>query len=175
MAYIKRTSVDAYKSQRRGGKGVAGLTTREDDFAVDVFITSTHRYLLFFTNKGRVYRLRAWEIPEAGRQARGTAIVNLLELEPGEKVTAGIKLHGDEEDMFLIMSTKNGMIKKTPLEQYNNIRRSGITAISLKEGDELIGSRLTDGSYDIVLVTEKGQDIRFQEKDVRPMGRNAMG
>lgn len=175
FGYIKRTSVDAYRSQRRGGKGVAGLTTREDDFAVDLFITSTHRYLMFFTNKGRVYKLRAWQIPEAGRQARGTAVVNLLELEPDEKITAGIKIHGDEEDMFLIMATKNGMVKKTPLEQYSNIRRSGITAISLKDGDELIGIRLTDGSYDIMLVTEKGQSIRFKEKDVRPMGRTAMG
>lgn len=175
FGYIKRTSVDEYRSQRRGGKGVAGLTTREDDFAVDMFITSTHRHLLFFTNKGRVYKLRAWQIPEAGRQARGTAIVNLLQLESDEKITAGIKLHGDEEDMFLIMATKDGMVKKTPLEQYANVRKGGIAAIKLRDGDELIGSRLTDGSYDIIIVTEMGLSIRFKESDVRPMGRNSIG
>jgi DNA gyrase subunit A len=175
FGYIKRTPIDTYKSQKRGGKGIAGLTTREDDFAVDVFITSTHRYLLFFTSKGRVYKLRAWQIPEAGRQARGTAIVNLLQLDSDEKVTAGIKIHGDEKDMYLVMATKQGMIKKTPLEQYENIRKGGIAAITLKEGDELIGTRLTDGSYDIILVTENGMSIRFSEKDVRPMGRTSMG
>ncbi len=175
FGYIKRTPIDTYKSQKRGGKGIAGLTTREDDFAVDLFITSTHRYLLFFTNKGRVYKIRAWQIPEAGRQARGTAIVNLLQLDSDEKITAGIKIHGDEKNMYLIMATKQGMIKKTPLEQYENIRKGGIAAITLKEDDELIGIRLTDGSYDIVLVTENGMSIRFCEKDVRPMGRTSMG
>lgn len=175
FGYIKRTPIDTYKSQRRGGKGITGLTTREDDFAVDLFITSTHRYLLFFTSKGRVYKIRAWQIPEAGRQARGTAIVNLLQLDSDEKITAGIKIHGDEKDMYLIMATKQGMIKKTPLEQYENIRKGGIAAITLKEGDELIGTRLTDGSYDIILVTENGMSIRFSEKDVRPMGRTSMG
>lgn len=175
FGYIKRTPIDAYRSQKRGGKGITGLTTREDDFVVDMFTTSTHRYLMFFTNKGRVYKLRAWQIPEAGRQARGTAIVNLLQLEAGEKITAGIKLHGDEKDMFLIMATKSGMIKKTPLEQYDNIRKGGIIAINLKEDDELIGTRLTDGSYDIILVTRNGMSIRFREKDVRPMGRTSTG
>ncbi|NLB77835.1 MAG: DNA gyrase subunit A [Clostridiaceae bacterium] len=175
FGYIKRTPIDTYKSQRRGGKGIAGLTTREDDFAVDLFITSTHRYLLFFTNKGRVYKIRAWQIPEAGRQARGTAIVNLLQLDSDEKITAGIKIHGDEKDMYLIMATKRGMIKKTPLEQYENIRKGGIAAITLKEDDELIGIRLTDGSYDIVLVSENGMSIRFSEKNARPMGRTSMG
>jgi len=175
FGYIKRTPIDTYKSQKRGGKGITGLTTREDDFATDVFITSTHRYLLFFTSKGNVYKLRAWEIPEAGRHARGTAIVNLLQLDNDEKVTAAIKIHGDEKGMYLIMATKQGMIKKTPLEQYENIRKSGIAAITLKEGDELIGTRLTDGTYDIILVTEKGMAIRFSEKDVRPMGRTSMG
>ncbi len=175
FGYIKRTPIDTYKSQKRGGKGIAGLTTREDDFAVDLFITSTHRFIMFFTNKGRVYKLRAWQIPEAGRQARGTAIVNLLQLDSDEKITAGIKIHGDEKDMYLIMATKQGMVKKTPLEQYENIRKGGIAAITLKEGDELIGTRLTDGSYDIILVTENGLSIRFSEKDVRPMGRTSMG
>lgn len=175
FGYIKRTPIDTYKSQKRGGKGIAGLTTREDDFAVDLFITSTHRYLLFFTSKGRVYKLRAWQIPEAGRQARGTAIVNLLQLDNDEKITAGIKIHGDEKNMYLIMATKKGMIKKTPLEQYENIRKGGIVAITLRDGDELIGTRLTDGSYDIILVTENGMSIRFSEKNVRPMGRTSMG
>ena len=173
--YIKRTPVDAYRSQRRGGKGVLGLTTREDDFVTDIFTTSTHRHLLFFTNKGKVYKLRAWQIPEAGRHARGTAVVNLLELDSDEKITAGIKLHGDEENMYLFMATKNGMVKKTPLEQYANIRRGGIAAITLKEGDELIGTRVTDGSFDIFLVTKNGMSIRFNEKDARPMGRASMG
>lgn len=175
FGYIKRTPIDAYKSQRRGGKGITGLTTREDDFVVDMFTTSTHRYLMFFTNKGKVYKLRAWQIPEAGRQARGTAIVNLLQLEAGEKITAAIKLHGDEKNMYLIMATKQGMIKKTPLDQYDNIRKGGIIAINLKEDDELIGTRLTDGSYDIILVTRNGMSIRFGEKDVRPMGRTSTG
>ncbi len=175
FGYIKRTPIDAYKSQKRGGKGITGLTTREDDFVVDMFTTSTHRYLMFFTNKGKVYKLRAWQIPEAGRQARGTAIVNLLQLEADEKVTAAIKLHGDEKDLYLIMATKKGMIKKTPLEQYDNIRKGGIIAINLKEDDELIGTRLTDGSYDIILVTRNGMSIRFGEKDVRPMGRTSTG
>ncbi|NLM75806.1 MAG: DNA gyrase subunit A [Clostridiaceae bacterium] len=173
--YIKRTPVDAYRSQRRGGKGVLGLTTREDDFVTDIFTTSTHRHLLFFTNKGKVFKLRAWEIPEAGRQARGTAVVNLLQLDSDEKITAGIKLHGDEKDMYLFMATKKGMVKKTPLEQYANIRSSGIAAINLKEGDELIGTRITDGSFDIFLITKKGMAIRFNEKDARPMGRASMG
>lgn len=175
FGYIKRTPVDAYRSQKRGGKGVSALTTREDDFVEDIFTTSTHRYLMFFTNKGRVYKLRAWQIPEAGRQARGTAVVNLLQLESDEKITAGIKLHGDEKDMYLIMATKNGMIKKTPLEQYENIRKGGIVAINLRENDELIGTRLTDGSYDILLITKHGMAIRFKEKDVRPMGRSSTG
>ncbi len=175
FGYIKRTPIDAYKSQKRGGKGIAGLTTREDDFVVDMFTTSTHRYLLFFTNKGKAYKLRAWQIPEAGRQARGTAIVNLLQLDSDEKITSTIKLHGDEKNMYLIMATKSGMVKKSPLEQYDNVRKGGIVAITLKEDDELIGTRLTDGTYDILLVTKNGMSIRFREKDVRPMGRTSMG
>ncbi|NLU53010.1 MAG: DNA gyrase subunit A [Clostridiaceae bacterium] len=173
--YIKRTPVDAYKSQKRGGKGITGLTTREDDFVTDIFTTSTHRYLMFFTNKGKAYKIRAWQIPEAGRQARGTAIVNLLQLDSDEYITSVIKLHGDEKNMFLIMATRDGMVKKTPLEQYENIRKGGLAAITLREGDELIGTRLTDGSYDIFLVTKNGMSIRFKEKDVRPMGRTSMG
>jgi DNA gyrase subunit A len=175
FGYIKRTSIDAYRSQKRGGKGVAGLQTRENDFVEDIFITSTHRYLMFFTDKGRVYKLRAWEIPEAGRQARGTAIVNLLQLDRDEKINTIIKLHGDEKNMYIFMATRKGMVKKTPISQYEHIRKGGILAINLKEGDELIGTRITDGSYDIILVTRKGMSIRFREKDVRPMGRNSMG
>jgi len=175
FGYIKRTSCSAYRSQKRGGKGITGLTTREDDFVVDMFTTTTHKYLMFFTNKGRAYKLRAWQIPEAGRQARGTAIVNLLELEPGEKINAFIRLDGDEKGAYLVMATKNGMIKKTPLEQYENIRKGGIQAITLREGDELIETRLSYGKDDIILITRNGMSIRFSEKDVRPMGRTSMG
>ncbi len=175
FGYIKRIPVDAYKSQKRGGKGIAGLTTREDDFAVDMFTTTTHQYLMFFTNKGKAYKLRAWQIPEAGRQARGTAIVNLLQLDSDEKINAVIRLNGDEKNMYLLMATKSGMVKKTPLEQYDNIRKGGILAITLKDDDELIDTRLTDGSHDIMLITRNGMSIRFREKDVRPMGRTSMG
>ena len=175
FGYIKRTSIDAFRSQKRGGKGVSGLTTREEDFVKDIYITSTHKYLLFFTNKGRVYKLRAWQIPEAGRQARGTAIVNLLQLEAGEKITAGIKLSGREQGLFLVMSTRLGVVKKTPLAQYENIRKGGLAAITLREGDELIGTRLTDGAHEIMLITVQGMSIRFREKDVRPMGRTSQG
>lgn len=175
FGYIKRTTIDAFHSQKRGGKGIAGLTTREEDFVVDMFVTSTHRYLLFFTNSGRVYKLRAWQIPEAGRQARGSAIVNLLQLEPDEKITAVIKLNGREQGMYLMMATRNGMVKKTPLAQYYNIRKGGLAAIILKEGDELISTRLTDGAHEIMLITRFGMSIRFREKDVRPMGRTSQG
>lgn len=173
--YIKRTSIDAYKSQKRGGKGIAGLTTREDDFVTDIYITTTHHYLMFFTNKGRVYKLRAWNIPEAGRQAKGTAIVNLLELDPDETINTVITTTGEEEDMYLFMATKGGMVKKTPLEQYEHIRKGGLLAVTLRENDELIEVRLTDGSHDILLITKNGMSIRFKEKDVRPMGRTSMG
>lgn len=173
--YIKRTSVDVYKSQKRGGKGITALTTREDDFVTDIYTATTHHYLLFFTNKGKVYKLRAWEIPEAGRQAKGTAIVNLLELGPDEKVSAVITITGEEEDMYLFMATRNGMVKKTPLEQYNNIRKGGLIAVTLKENDELIEVRLTDGNDDVLLITKNGMAIRFQESDVRSMGRTSQG
>lgn len=173
--YIKRTSTDAYKSQKRGGKGVLGLTTREDDFVTDIYTTKTHNFILFFTNKGKVYKLRAWDVPEAGRQARGTAIVNLLEVEPDEKISAVITITGKEENMYLFMATRQGMVKKTPLDQYENIRRSGLLAVSLKENDELIEVRLTDGSHDILLITKNGMSIRFSEKDVRSTGRTSLG
>lgn len=173
--YIKRTSIDAYKSQKRGGKGITGLTTREDDFVTDIYTTTTHHYLLFFTNKGKVYKLRAWNIPEAGRQAKGTAIVNLLELDSDEKINTVITITGEEENMYLFMATRGGMVKKTPLDQYENIRRGGLLAVSLLENDELIEVRLTDGTHDILLITKNGMCIRFKEKDVRPMGRTSQG
>ena len=173
--YIKRTSVDVYKSQKRGGKGITALTTREDDFVTDIYTTTTHHYLLFFTNKGKVYKLRAWEIPEAGRQAKGTAVVNLLELGPDEKVSAIITITGEEKDMYLFMATRQGMVKKTPLEQYNNIRKGGLNAVTLKEHDELIEVRLTEGNDDVILVTRNGMSIRFRESDVRSMGRTSQG
>ncbi len=173
--YIKRTSIDAYKSQKRGGKGITGLTTREDDFVTDIYTTTTHHYLLFFTNKGKVYKLRAWNIPEAGRQAKGTAIVNLLELDSDEKINTVITITGQEENMYLFMATRGGMVKKTPLDQYENIRKGGLLAVSLLENDELIEVRLTDGTHDILLITKNGMSIRFKEKDVRPMGRTSQG
>ncbi|MBP7176353.1 MAG: DNA gyrase subunit A [Thermoclostridium sp.] len=173
--YIKRTTIDNYKSQKRGGKGITGLTTREDDFVTNIYTTSTHRYILFFTNKGKVYKLRAWDIPEAGRQAKGTAIVNLLEMDADEKVNAVITLTGEEKGMYLFMATRGGMVKKTPLEQYLNIRKGGLLAVSLIDNDELIEVRLTDGSHDILLITKNGMSIRFREKDVRPMGRTSQG
>lgn len=173
--YIKRLPAYTYKSQRRGGRGIAGLSTREEDFVEDLFITSTHHYILFFTNKGRVYRLKAYEIPEAGRQAKGTAIVNILSLEQDEKINAVIPVEDYSHGLFLFMSTKNGTVKKTSLMEYDNIRKGGLTAIALREGDELVDVRLTDGSKDIVIVTEHGMAIRFNESDVRPLGRVSQG
>ncbi len=173
--YIKRIPADTYKSQKRGGKGITGLNTREDDFVEDLFITSTHNYIMFFTNKGKVYRLKAYQIPEAGRQARGTAIVNLLMLEPGEKVNAVIPIREYKEGLFLMMATRNGFVKKTEIMQYDNIRKGGLTAVTLREDDELIEVRLTDGDTDVILATANGMSIRFNEQDVRPMGRVAQG
>ena len=173
--YIKRLPADTYKSQRRGGRGITALQTREEDFVEHLFITSTHNYILFFTNKGRMYRLKAYEIPEAGRQAKGTALVNLLQLDSDEKVSAVIQIKGFEDEGFLIFMTKNGIIKKTELGQYSTSRSTGINAITLKEDDELISVKLTRGSTELIAVTKKGLAIRFDEKDVRSMGRNAMG
>jgi len=175
FGYIKRLPADTYKSQRRGGKGIVGLSTREEDFVENLFTTTTHNFILFFTNKGKVYRLKAYQIPEAGRQAKGTAIVNLLELDHDEKVTAVIPLLEYKEGLYLIMATKNGTVKKTDLMEYDNIRRGGLAAVTLRENDELIGVRLTDGSKDIILVTRKGMAIRFNETDVRPLGRVSQG
>ena len=175
LGYIKRMSVDNFKSQNRGGKGIKGMQTLEEDFIEDLLMTTTHHYLLFFTNMGRVYRLKTYEIPEAGRTARGTAIVNLLQLIPGEKVSAVIPIRTFEEGNYLFMATKMGMVKKTPACDFENIRKTGLQAITLREDDELIEVKNTDNQKDIFLVTRKGQCIRFHETDVRPMGRLAMG
>jgi DNA gyrase subunit A len=175
FGYIKRLPADTYKSQKRGGKGIAALSTREEDFVERLFITSTHHYILFFTNKGRVYRLKAYQIHEAGRQAKGTAIVNLLELDSEEKVTAVIPIAEYNEGMYLIMATRNGHVKKTDLMEYDSIRRGGLAAVTLRENDELIDVRLTDGEKDIILVTRNGMSIRFKESDVRPLGRVSQG
>ena len=175
FGYIKRMPVDTYKSQRRGGKGITGMTTREEDFVKEIFTASTHDTILFFTNKGKMYRLRGFEIPEAGRTARGTAIVNLLNLDAGEKVSAVIPLQNFAEGKYILMATRNGIIKKTPLKEYDSARRTGLLGITLKDDDELIDVRLTDGEDNVVLVTRRGMCITFDEKDVRPVGRVTQG
>ena len=175
FGYIKRLPADTYKSQRRGGKGIAALTTREDDFVEKLIITSTHDYLLFFTNKGRTYKLNVFEIPEARRQARGTAIVNLLQLEPNETIATTIAVSRDWGPQYLVMATKKGIVKKTDLSQFENTRRSGLIAINIREDDELIGVRLADKGKEIIMITAKAMSIRFKESDVRSMGRTAMG
>ena len=175
FGYIKRMPIDTYKSQRRGGKGITGIATREEDFVKQIFTASTHDTILFFTNKGKLYKLRGYEIPEAGRTARGTAIVNLLSLDSGEKVSAVIPIQNFAEGKYLLMATKNGLIKKTALGEYNSARKTGLQGITLKEEDELIGVRLTDGEDNVILVTKNGMCITFDEKDVRPIGRVAQG
>ena len=175
FGYVKRMPVDTYKSQRRGGKGITGMATREEDFVKQIFTASTHDTLLFFTNQGKVYRLRGYEVPEAGRTAKGTAIVNLLSLGRGEKISAVITLSNFAEGKYLLMGTKKGMIKKTPLVEYDTVRKSGLQAITLKEDDELIDVRMTDGEDNVVLVTRQGLCITFEEKDVRPIGRTGQG
>ena len=175
FGYIKRMPADTYKSQKRGGKGITGISTREEDFVKQIFTASTHDTILFFTNKGKLYRLRGYEIPEAGRTAKGTAIVNLLNLEAGEKVSAVIPIQNFAEGKYLLMATKNGLIKKTALTEYNTTRKNGLQGITLKDEDELIGVRLTDGEDNVVLVTRNGLCITFDEKDVRPIGRVAQG
>ena len=175
FGYIKRMPIDTYRSQRRGGKGITGMETREEDFVKQIFTASTHDTILFFTNKGKLYKLRGYEVPEAGRTAKGTAIVNLLSLDPGEKVSAVIPIQNFAEGKYLLMATKNGMIKKTALAEYNSSRKTGLQGITLKENDELIGVRLTDGQDNVVLVTRNGICITFEEKDVRPIGRVSQG
>ncbi|MBE7021919.1 MAG: DNA gyrase subunit A [Ruminococcaceae bacterium] len=175
FGYVKRIPVDTYKAQRRGGKGIMGITTREEDFVERLFVTSTHNYVLFFTNKGRMYKLKAYEIPEAGRQAKGTAIVNLLQLDPEEKVTAAICVRDFEPDKYLFFATRKGIVKKTDFMAYNSRRTGGLAAIVLDEDDELINVKLTDGAQDVLLSTHHGMCIRFRESDVRPLGRVSHG
>ena len=175
LGYIKRMPIDTYKSQKRGGKGITGIATRDEDFVKQIFTASTHDTILFFSNKGKLYKLRGYEIPEAGRTAKGTAIVNLLSLDNGEKISAVIPLSNFAEGKYLLMATKNGLIKKTALNEYSSNKRTGLLAITLKEDDELIDVRLTDGEDNVVLVTSKGMCITFDEKDVRPVGRSAQG
>ena len=175
--YVKRTPLSTYRTQRRGGRGITGLATREEDFVKDLFITSTHQRLLFFTSRGKAYELKAYEIPEAGRNAKGTAIINLLQLEPGERVEAFIPIKEKhfEKDLYLFMATRNGLVKKTPIRDFANMRKSGLIAITLREDDELIRVILTDGNQEIIMATRYGQSIRYHEGDVRAMGRTAMG
>lgn len=175
FGYIKRLPADTYKSQKRGGRGISALTTREEDFVKHLVSTTTHSRLLFFTNKGRVFRLNAYEIPEGKRQAKGTAIVNLLQLGPNEKIATLLAIDEKDENKYLLLATKNGIVKKTNREEFKNINKSGIIAIGLREDDELIGVKVTDGNKDVLLVTKEGMSIRFDENDIRPMGRTAMG
>ena len=175
LGYIKRMSVDNFRSQHRGGKGIKGMETIEDDYIEELLMTTSHHYLMFFTNMGKVYRMKAYEIPEAGRTARGTAIINLLQLQPNEKITAVIPIREYKEGNYLFMATKKGIVKKTPIEDYANVRKTGLTAISLRDDDELIEVKKTDNTKDIVMVTKYGQCIRFHETDVRSTGRNSMG
>ncbi|MDD3795170.1 MAG: DNA gyrase subunit A, partial [Lachnospiraceae bacterium] len=175
LGYIKRMTEDNFKSQNRGGKGIKGMQTLDDDYVEELLMTTTHHYLMFFTNKGRVYRMKAYEIPEAGRTSRGTAIVNLLQLMPDEKVTAVIPIRKFEAGRYLFMATRNGLVKKTPVMDYANVRKKGLAAIALREDDELIEVRSTNNKKDILLVTRYGQCIRFNENDVRKTGRVSMG
>lgn len=173
--YIKRQPVDVYKAQRRGGRGITGMTRREEDFVEELFVCSSHDYILFFTSKGRMFRLKCYEVPEASRVARGSNIVNILQLSPEEKVTSVITLKGMPEDTFVVMVTRQGIIKRTRLEEYRNVRRSGINAVNLDEGDELAWVKLTEGDSQLIVATRKGMAIRFDENDVRPMSRQARG
>ena len=175
LGYIKRMSDDTFKAQNRGGKGIKGMQTLDEDYVEELFMTNTHHYIMFFTNTGRVYRLKGYEIPEASRTSRGTAIINLLQLAPGEKITAVIPLRKYEEGHYLMMATKKGLVKKTPIKDYENVRKTGLTAIVLRDDDELIEVKATDNNKDIILVTRDGQCIRFKETDVRSTGRASMG
>lgn len=164
-----------FRSQNRGGKGIKGMQTLDDDYIEELMMTTTHHYVMFFTNTGRVYRLKAYEIPEASRTARGTAIINLLQLMPGERITAVIPINKFEEDQYLMMATRKGLVKKTPIRDYANVRKIGLAAISLRDDDELIEVKVTNNKKDIILVTKDGQCIRFKETDVRTTGRVSMG
>ena len=175
LGYIKRMSHDTFKSQNRGGKGIKGMQTLEEDYVEELFMTNTHYYIMFFTNKGRVYRMKGYQIPEASRTSRGVAIINLLQLQPDEKITAMIPIkeyvHGD----YLVMATKKGLVKKTPIEEYSNVRKTGLAAITLREDDELIEVKITNNEFDVFMITKQGMCIRFNEKDVRATGRTSMG
>ncbi|MBY0758688.1 DNA gyrase subunit A [Sellimonas caecigallum] len=175
LGYIKRMTTDTFKSQARGGKGIKGMQKLDEDYVEELFMTSTHHYIMFFTNMGRVYRLKGYEIPEAGRTARGTAIINLLQLQPEEKITAVIPIREYTDGQYLFMATKKGLVKKTPIMDYANVRKTGLAAITLRDDDELIEVKTTDDEKDIILVTKYGQCIRFAETDVRPTGRTSMG
>ena len=175
LGYIKRMTIDNFRSQNRGGKGIKGMQTIEDDYIEELLMTTTHHFLMFFTNTGKVYRLKAYEIPEASRTARGTAIINLLHLSPGEKITAVIPIREYKKDHYLFMATKSGIVKKTPIQDYENVRKTGLAAITLKDDDELIEVKFTNNKKDIILVTKFGQCIRFAETDVRSTGRTSMG
>ncbi|MFQ8599670.1 MAG: DNA gyrase C-terminal beta-propeller domain-containing protein, partial [Oscillospiraceae bacterium] len=173
--YIKRLPVDVYKTQRRGGRGVSGMTTREEDFAEELFICSSHDYVMFFTNKGKTYRMKCYEVPQGSRTSKGTNIVNLLPLEAEEKVTSMIRISDFEDGMYLVMVTRNGIIKRTDLTAYRNVRKGGLIAISLDEDDELAWVRLTNGACDLIVATKNGMAIRFHETDASPLGRSARG
>ena len=175
LGYIKRMTVDNFKSQNRGGKGIKGMQTIEEDYIEDLLMTTTHHYLMFFTNYGRVYRLKAYEIPEASRTARGIAIVNILQLNPGEKISAMIPIKDYEENKNLFMVTKKGIVKKTSVMEFSNVRKNGLAAINLRDDDELIEVKTTSKDTEIFLVTKHGMCIRFKETDVRPTGRSSMG
>ncbi len=175
LGYIKRMNEDNFKAQHRGGKGIKGMDTIDDDYVVEMLMMSSHDYLLFFTNKGRVYRIKAYEIPESSRTSRGIAIVNILQLQPDEKVTAMIPIEDYHEDKYLFMATADGFVKKTKITEYDNIRKNGLTAITLRDDDKLIEVKLTDGKEDVIMVTKYGQAIRFSETEVRPTGRATMG
>ena len=175
LGYIKRMTVDNFRSQNRGGKGIKGMQTIDDDYIEELLMTTTHHYLMFFTSTGKVYRMKAYEIPEASRTARGTAIINLLQLQPGEKITAVIPIDQYKKDHYLFMATKKGLVKKTPITDYENVRKTGLAAIVLRDDDELIEVKFTDNTKDIILVTKYGQCIRFNETDVRSTGRVSMG
>jgi DNA gyrase subunit A len=175
FGYIKRLPVTTYRSQRRGGRGITGISPKEEDFVEHLFITSTHQTILFFTNQGRVYRLKGFEVPEAGRQARGTAIINLVQVEPGERINAVIPIKDFDNESFLLMCTKKGIVKKTALTEFQTNRKGGLIAINLDDQDELIAVKLTDGSKEAIIVTEKGQAIRFPETDVRTLRRASRG
>ena len=173
--YIKRIVADTYSAQRRGGKGIQAMTTKEDDFVEQVMVTSTHSDVLFFTNRGRVYKLRAYEIPEAGRTAKGTNIINLIPIEPNETIETTLTVKYNNREGFLFMGTKQGIVKKTPLEEFKNLRKSGLIAISLREGDELLKVKVTKGDANLIMITQNGYAVKFNESDVRPMGRSASG